>query len=197
MISQLFLLWLVFSFFFQKTGPILLVGQIPILAVCCPIRSVVGSNTKTYVLVLKFGEIPFLDGSIPDCHGHMPRFHLKKKIWPLAASNGFSNANARRRTPGGRVPFPHDDLQSSRHRPSAKSELLVEQCHKPPKTGNGNHTSDKMLGDGLLLLYQHFTMYESKYVCIYLYIYICIIYTCHTYDYTYILHLDFVSYCIT
>ena len=31
----------------------------------------------------------------------------------------------------------------------------------------------------------------------YISIYICIIYTCHTYDYTYILHLDFVSYCIT
>jgi hypothetical protein len=34
----------------------------------------------------------------------------------------------------------------------------VKQCHKPPMTGNGNHTTYENgdLGDGLLLFYPHY-----------------------------------------
>ena len=37
--------------------------------------------------------------------------------------------------------------------------MWLKQCHKPPMTGNGKHTTYKNdeIGDGLLLSYQHYT----------------------------------------
>ena len=44
--------------------------------------------------------------------------------------------------------------------------MWLKQCHKPPMTGNGKHTTYKNgeIGDGLLLSYQHYTHNIGSYL---------------------------------
>ena len=46
--------------------------------------------------------------------------------------------------------------------------LWVSQCHKPPMTGNGEHTNNLWwwLGDGLLLLYPHYPIPSGGKACV-------------------------------